>query len=101
MLLETEEAVAPQSCTSLRPNHNIIRKVWDEWQQLTPDTVLTHFTFTVPSNGPPSFATPVVSLRWLLRFQFTAGISSSGWGLFGSGGTKVQEITWTLPFSVF
>lgn len=101
VLLETEEAVAPQSCTSLRPNHNIIRKVWDEWQQLTPDTVLTHFTFTVPSNGPPSFATPVVSLRWLLRFQFTAGISSSGWGLFGSGGTKVQEITWTLPFSVF
>lgn len=48
-------------------------QVWDEWQEVTPDTVLTHFTFSIPPDGPPSFATPAISLRWLLRFQFTAG----------------------------
>lgn len=52
-------------------------QVWDEWQELTPDTVLTHFTFSIPPDGPPSFATPALSLRWLLRFQFTAGACAS------------------------
>lgn len=48
--------------------------MWDEWSELTPDTVLTHFQFSIPLDAPPSFATPAAQLRWLLRFRFTAQV---------------------------
>jgi hypothetical protein len=49
-------------------------QVWDEWSELTQDTVLTHFQFSVPLDAPPSFITPAVRLQWLLRFCFTAQV---------------------------
>ena len=49
-------------------------QVWDEWSELTQDTILTHFQFSVPLDAPPSFVTPAVRLQWLLRFCFTAQV---------------------------
>lgn len=106
VLLETEEAVAPRWQPAPRPGGGVIRKVWDEWSELTPDTVLTHFLFSIPLDAPPSFATPAAQLRWLLRFRFTAQAaapaSGGGWGLrLGGGGAPAPEqITWTLPLTV-
>lgn len=76
-------------------------QVVEEYQQLTPDTLMTHFLFSVPLSPPISFATSLVALRWLLRFEFTLQIRASGgaWGL-GSGGPPPQQMTWLLPLLV-
>lgn len=41
----------------------VLFQVWDEWSELTPDTVLTHFMFSIPLDAPPSFTTPALRLR--------------------------------------
>ena len=72
-------------------------QVYDEHQELTPDTILTHFLFSLPVDAPPSFATQLVSLRWVLRFEFTAAHqSSSSW----LGSRKPDQISWMLPIHV-
>ena len=72
-------------------------QVYDEHQELTPDTILTHFLFSLPIDAPPSFATQLVSLRWVLRFEFTAAYqSSSSW----LGSRKPDQISWMLPIHV-
>lgn len=80
-------------------------QVWDEWSELTPDTVLTHFMFSIPLDAPPSFSSPALRLRWLLRFRFTsapaAPASGGGWGLrLGGSAPAPEEISWTLPLTV-
>ena len=73
----------------------------EEYQQLTPDTLMTHFLFSVPLSPPTSFATPLVALRWLLRFEFTlqSRATDGAWGL-GSGIPPPQQMTWLLPLLV-
>ena len=39
--------------------------------EVTTDLVLSHFIFSLPVDAPASFATHLVSLRWVLRFEFT------------------------------
>lgn len=34
------------------------------------DKLQTHFSFSIPLDGPPSFGTPYVTLEWVLRFEF-------------------------------
>lgn len=80
-------------------------QVWDEWSELTPDTVLTHFMFSIPLDAPPSFSSPALRLRWLLRFRFTsaaaAPASGGGWGLrLGGSAPAPEDISWTLPLTV-
>ena len=72
---------------------SICAQVVEEYHQLTPDTVLVHFLFSVPLRLPVSFATPLVSLRWVLRFEFTlqCRVQSS---------TPPQRMTWLLPVLV-
>ena len=69
--------------------------VYDEQVELTSDTLCTHFMFTVPSDAPAVFATPLVALRWVVRFQFTATLR---------GGTsvngKIDQLTWPMPLLV-
>jgi hypothetical protein len=46
-------------------------QVWDEHLEVTADLVLSHFVFSLPLDAPASFATHLVTLRWVLRFEFT------------------------------
>lgn len=82
-------------------NLDLLLQVQDEVQELTPDTLLTHFLLSVPNSAPASFSTHLVSLHWLLRFEFVtmAQISSTGW-LGGSVTKKVDRLLWTLPVLV-
>ena len=81
----------------------VIRRVHDEHLELTGDTGCTHFLFTIPPDAPPSFQTPLLHLRWLLRFQFTAALPPQGgkaaadWSPLQG---KLEQLTWALPVTV-
>lgn len=70
--------------------------------ELTQDTLLTHFMFTVPADGPASFATPLVALRWVLRFELTAmyiGADEAGQRVLGK--EPAETLSWVLPVLVY
>lgn len=77
-------------------------QVYDEYQELTPNTVLTHFMFSLPFAECPTFSTHLMQHRWALRFEFTATYQPSGssWGL-GRGSKAPEQITWLLPILVW
>ena len=100
VLLETEEAVeAPW-----RPKNSAgIRRVWDEHSEVTGDAACSHFMFTVPTEAAPTFQTPLVQLRWLLRFQFVASTPKEGQKDGGSAPPirgDIEQLTWALPLTV-
>ena len=78
---------------------NVLRmQVWDEHVEVTSDLMLTHFMFSLPLDAPASFATHLVSLRWVLRFEFTTSAAKpAGWL---SGGSTPEQIVWALPVLV-
>ncbi|KAK9827403.1 hypothetical protein WJX81_008568 [Elliptochloris bilobata] len=102
VLLETEECVHERWRTTppARAHAAAIRKVWGEHAEVTADLVLSHFLFSLPLDAPPSFATQLVSLRWLLRFELTTSVAVPAGGWL-SGGTRAPEkISWALPILV-
>lgn len=70
--------------------------MYDEHVELTQDTLLTHFMFTIPGDAPAMFATQLVALRWVLRFELAAM-----W--VGGGGRRKppETLSWVLPVAVF
>ena len=76
-------------------------QVYDEHQELTADTILTHFMFSLPHEECPTFSTHLVQHRWVLRFEFTATYqqSKASWGLSKTRGP--EQITWLLPMLVW
>lgn len=80
----------------------LLMQVYDEHQELTPNTLLTHFMFSLPFAECPTFSTHLVQHRWALRFEFTATYQQSGssWGL-GKGSKSPEQITWILPILVW
>ena len=104
ILLETEEAVEqPWRRPVQGGGGGAIRRVFDEHLELTGDTGCTHFLFTIPIDAAASFQTPLVQLRWLLRFQFTASVPPRGAGAGADWSPlqgKVEQLTWALPITV-
>lgn len=69
-----------------------LRKLLEEQIEVTADTTCTNFVFSLPRDGTPTFQTPLVALRWVLRFHFMA---------MGQGkGAKMEQLNWTLPLVV-
>lgn len=75
-------------------------QVYDEHQELTPDLLLTHFILSLPVDACPSFATPLVSLRWVLHFEFTTSVPAAKRGWL-SGAPAPERIAWSLPVLVW
>lgn len=75
-------------------------QVHDEHQELTPDTLLTHFMFTLPVEESASFSTHLIQHSWILRFEFTTVYpqQASTWGLSKAQGP--ETVTWLLPIFV-
>ena len=91
IMLETEESEAEAWRPPAKPAAAApIRRIWDEQVEATPNATCSHFVFSVPPDATASFSTPLVAMRWLLRFQFTA---------VGAGGAQ-QQLAWTLPVVV-
>lgn len=113
ILLETEEVVeAPWRRQVQSSGTGAIRRVYDEHLEVTADTSCTHFLFTIPPDAAASFQTPLVQLRWLLRFQFTASMAPvpAGAAAGAVGGAareewsplqgRLEQLTWALPVVV-
>jgi hypothetical protein len=103
VLLETEEVVDASWRRPVQGGGGAVRRVYDEHLEVTADTACTHFLFTIPPDAAASFQTPLVSLRWLLRFQFTASLPHAGlaqreeWSPLQG---RLEQLTWALPVTV-
>lgn len=89
---------------SSQPQPYIIRKLHAEQHEMTSDVSVTSFQFTLPSSATPSFRTPVVALRWVLRFEFTVGPplnwSAPDRARAGQGKAVMSQLMWSLPLVV-
>jgi len=74
-------------------------QVQDEHQELTPHmhTLLMHFMLSIPHNTPASFATHLITLRWLLRFEFVTNARPPATGWLGGGAVAPEKLSWVLP----
>ena len=103
ILLETEEVVEQPWRRQVKGGGSgAIRRVYDEHLELTPDTGCTHFVFSLPPDAAASFATPLLQLRWVLRFQFTASAPpprahGRDWAPLAG---RLEQLTWALPVTV-
>eukprot|EP00210_Caulerpa_lentillifera_P008041 g7678.t1 len=103
--LETEEEVnenwKPIGMKLLE--HQVIRRLHCECVEYTSDVLTTNFIFTIPSNAPPSFKTPLVSFKWTLKFEFLIG-SPLSWldveFIEASEPPKMEVLNWELPIVV-
>ena len=75
-------------------------QVQDEHQELTPNTLVTHFKLSIPQDAPASFRTSLVSLRWVLRFEFLTVSKPAAVGWLGGGGPTSEQLSWALPILV-
>lgn len=102
VMLETEEVVQDRWQAPSKRQVGPVRKVYDEHQELTADTILTHFMFSLPFEECPTFSTHLVQHRWVLRFEFTATYQQHGssWGL-SRANKSPEQITWLLPILVW
>lgn len=104
ILLETEEVVEqPWRRQAKGGGSGAIRRIHDEHLELTADTGCTHFVFTLPPDAAASFQTPLLQLRWLLRFQFTASTPpprtppGREWNPLQG---RLEQLAWALPITV-
>eukprot|EP00250_Pteridium_aquilinum_P010279 c19265_g1_i1 orf=108-1523(-) len=78
-VLETREVLNPAFIHPSRKNSPLITKVQAEFNEAVADMLQTHFVFSIPFDGPPSFTTPQVSLQWVLRFEFITTARNLDW----------------------
>lgn len=101
--LETSETISPRVIHPSRRVSPTITKVHSEHHEVVADLHQTSFLFSVPIDGPMSFATSKVSVQWSLRFEFfttPAGMDSSRYEhpLLVE---KREKGDWVLPITVY
>lgn len=91
--LDTEERIAPAAAAGARasPAGHALRRVRDECAEVTAETALTSFAFSLPPDAPPSFQAGPLSHVWLLSFEFS---------LAAPGGGALELLRWALPVCV-
>ena len=82
--LETEETTTTKTTQP-------IRRVWDEWSEVTVDAQSSHIMLSIPSDATPSFSVPGgVTYHWLIRFAFRAQPWNNRAG-------AIESVHWELP----
>lgn len=106
VVLETEEQVtrewlppAGARRTSAAPG---IRRAYDEAQEATLQSLFCGFMFTVPQDAPAAFRTPLLALRWGLRFEFSVVAPGAGSAAAAAAGQwpKEEDLVWRMPLPV-
>ncbi|XXG46690.1 hypothetical protein AAC387_Pa02g1470 [Persea americana] len=100
--LETSENISQRYLHPSRRNSATITKVQSDHHEVVSDLVQTSFLFSIPADGPMSFSTPHVSVRWALRFEFFTTPKNVDWTRFEhplliEGRDKCE---WILPITV-
>ena len=101
--LETEEEVVETWQRDTAQDKRVIRRLHCEHTEFTGDVLMTNFMFTIPSNAPPSFRTPLLSLRWVLKFEFEVG-RCQDWMEMGEvqpTSNDTEPLLWQLPLTVY
>ncbi|VAI90670.1 unnamed protein product [Triticum turgidum subsp. durum] len=101
--LETSETINPRVIHPSRRVSPTITKVHSEHHEVVADLHQTSFLFSIPIDGPMSFATSKVSVQWSLRFEFfttPVGMDSSRYEhpLLVE---KREKGDWVLPITVY
>lgn len=50
-----------------------------EYFEIVNDVINTQFLFSIPLDGPASITTPLLSLEWILRFEFIVTPLNQDW----------------------
>ncbi|XP_050386317.1 uncharacterized protein LOC126802693 isoform X2 [Argentina anserina] len=100
--LETSETICRRYVHPSRKNSPTITKVQSDHYEVVADLVQTSFLFSIPMDGPMSFSTPHVSIKWVLRFEFFTTPKNVDWTrydhpLLVEGRDKCE---WILPIVV-
>ncbi|XP_026427109.1 uncharacterized protein LOC113323077 [Papaver somniferum] len=100
--LETSETISQKFVHPSRRNAPVITKIQSDRYEVVADLVQTSFLFSIPMDGPMSFATPLVSVQWALRFEFFTTPKNVDWTryehpLLIEGRDKGE---WVLPITV-
>eukprot|EP00775_Hariotina_reticulata_P007094 gene7094-7307_t len=96
-LLESEEVVLAPFTHSRSSDSAAMRKLWAEQQDVTAQLLTSHFVFSIPLTAPPSFKTPMVAHKWVLRFEITLGKPKAN----RPGELVTEQLLWSLPLIVF
>lgn len=84
--------------------HTLIWQVHSEYYEIVNDVINTQFLFSIPLDGPASMTTPLLSLEWILRFEFVATPANVDWSkvehpmLIDVSQRRKGE--WSLPITV-
>lgn len=100
--LEISETICRRFVHPSRRNSPTITKVQSDHHEVVADLVQTSFLFSIPLDGPMSFATPHVSVQWALRFEFLTTPKNVDWTRYDhplliEGRDKGE---WVLPITV-
>ncbi|KAL3695876.1 hypothetical protein R1sor_009952 [Riccia sorocarpa] len=102
VVLETREILNPSYLHPSRKNSSVISKVQSEYFETVCDMLNSHFIFSVPLDGPASFSTPLISVQWILRFEFVASPPHVDWSKYAHP-LLIEERErgeWSLPIVV-
>lgn len=104
IMLETEEEIDHAWLPSSFKSRDgcTIRKLYCEHVEVTADVVVTNFVFSVPPSAPSSFRTPLMTLRWVLRFEFMVGTPGQvdSLGTIQKPVAQCESLEWKLPVLV-
>lgn len=78
-VLETREILNPAAVHPSRKNSSTITKAYSEYFEIVNDVISTQFLFSIPLDGPASITTPLLSLEWILRFEFIVTPLNKEW----------------------
>ncbi|GAA0162665.1 hypothetical protein LIER_18705 [Lithospermum erythrorhizon] len=77
--LEMTETINRRVVHPSRRHSPTITKVHSDHQEVVADLLQTSFLFSIPMDGPMSFATRYVSVQWALRFEFFTTPKNVDW----------------------
>ncbi|KAE8692732.1 glutamine synthetase nodule isozyme-like [Hibiscus syriacus] len=100
--LETSETISRRFVHPSRRNSPTITKVQSDHHEVVADLIQTSFLFSIPMDGPMSFSTSHVLVKWVLRFEFFTTPKNVDWTryehpLLIEGRDKCE---WVLPITV-
>jgi hypothetical protein len=110
-LLESEEVVLPPHAPSrAAAGVTAARRLHAEQTALTAHSLAASITLSIPLTAPPSFRTPMVAHKWLLRFELTLGRPKqrSSYSAARQQAEELQpsdldteQLLWALPLVVY
>jgi len=95
--LETEEMIEPSLCNPMRGKKPVSKTI-AEHHQITFNALSTSFSFHIPVVAPQQMQTELVSLKWVLQFEFLTAKKKET-----NTEKKILEIEplqWTLPIQI-